>query len=344
MLYDITNKTKSFFKNKEGHRFHLVDNSQLPLTVSTAVILLVMSFVFYFHSTDSIYVHFFDNLSFQGAWLFFSIVLFSWFIRVLKESAQGYHTWAVRNGLRFGMVLFIVSEIMFFFAFFWAFFHVSLSPSISVGSIWPPKSMQALDVWGLPLINTILLLTSGVAITFAHHAMLKYTNAKESALFIKHLSATVLLGTIFLFCQWIEYKYGIIFRWKENVYGTTFFVTTGFHGFHVTIGNIFLLFCLIRAVITAIGELDFTKNPRYIAIANSTFLIGILDRIGFKNEENKEISLKEPNSVQNSFQKFWGKFSFRKNQHVGFETSAWYWHFVDVVWIFLFITVYWWGA
>ena len=328
-----------FLKNKERHRFHLVDNSQLPLITSSAAILLVMSFVFYFHSSDTFSIHNFDNNSFHIAWITFSIGLFAWFLIVVKESGQGHHTWVVRSGLRFGMVLFIISEVMFFFAFFWAFFHVSLSPAISVGSIWPPKTIQALDVWGLPLVNTILLLSSGIAITFAHHAILKYVNFTLSELFAKHLFTTVLLGTIFLFCQWVEYKYGIIFRWKENIYGTTFFVTTGFHGFHVTIGTIFLLFCLIRAGLTSSRLISSSQNVLFLSLTNSIFWSRFIDFFGKKLAAVNAALVNEIDLIQT----FFGKFSFRKNQHLGFEAAAWYWHFVDVVWIFLFVTVYWWG-
>ena len=322
--------TKNFLKNKEKHRFHLVATSQLPFITSTSAMLLVMSFVFYFHQIDIFFTRISDNSSFHLVWAAFSGVLFSWFFMVIKESGQGHHTWAVRNGLRFGMVLFIISEIMFFFAFFWAFFHVSLAPSISVGSVWPPKSLQSLDVWGLPLINTTLLLTSGVAITFAHHALLKYVNKTYAAIFTKQLLVTVIFGTAFLFCQWIEYKYGIIFHWKESVYGTTFFVTTGFHGLHVTIGTIFLLFCLIRAYI---AELRLTSS------AQESWVLFLVDKFkAFIKLESMKARLGK------EIEHYFGNIDFRKNQHLGFEAAAWYWHFVDVVWIFLFITVYWWGS
>ena len=329
-MYQLAN---TFLKNKERHQFHLVDNSQLPLLISTSAMLLVMSFVFYFHPSNPFSLHDVDNSVFHSSWLLFTFVLFAWFVLVVIESGQGHHTWAVRNGLRFGMVLFIVSEIMFFFAFFWAFFHVSLSPAIAIGGIWPPKSIQALDVWGLPLVNTILLLSSGVTITFAHRQILKTMTPYSFNIFSKHLAATVILGAVFLFCQWVEYKYGIIFRWKENVYGTTFFVTTGFHGLHVSIGTIFLLFCLIRNILT---------SP-HAEIQNSVQLA--LDNISegiFKIFGKKIVPWNV--AEQSAKSNFLEKYSFRKNQHLGFEAAAWYWHFVDVVWIFLFITVYWWGS
>jgi len=132
-------------------------------------------------------------------------------------------------------------KLCFFFAFFWAFFHVSLAPSIAIGGIWPPKSIQSLDVWGLPLVNTLLLLSSGVTITLCHRYILQADAKNYIWNFNKYLFATIVLGIIFLYCQGIEYKYGVTFHWKENIYGSTFFVTTGFHGLHVTIGTIFFI-------------------------------------------------------------------------------------------------------
>jgi heme/copper-type cytochrome/quinol oxidase subunit 3 len=292
--------------------------------------LLVLNIVFYLHPSDISSLHFFDNMVFQLVWFIFTTVLFLWFLTVVKESGQGYHTLAVRRGLRYGMALFIVSEIMFFFAFFWAFFHVSLSPSIAIGGIWPPKSIQALDVWGLPLVNTLLLLSSGVTITLAHRALLQTTNYSGFDKFNKHLLVTIILGLTFLCCQGIEYKYGITFRWKENIYGTTFFVTTGFHGLHVTIGTIFLLFCLLRSLITSSRFLG--QNSLIMFILCRLFHVTTV-------EQEKNLSL-EVKSVQHLL----SKYGFTKDQHLGFEAAAWYWHFVDVVWIFLFITVYWWGS
>jgi heme/copper-type cytochrome/quinol oxidase subunit 3 len=177
--------------------------------------LLVLNIVFYLHSPISRSLHSSDNMIFDTTWFVFTGVLFYWFNTVVSESGWGYHTIPVRQGLRFGMVLFIVSEIMFFFAFFWAFFHVSLAPSIAVGGIWPPKSIQALDVWGLPLVNTLLLLSSGLTITLAHRAILQYESYEFVSKFDKNLLATILLGAVFLGCQGIEYKYGIIFAEKK---------------------------------------------------------------------------------------------------------------------------------
>jgi heme/copper-type cytochrome/quinol oxidase subunit 3 len=263
-----------------------------------------------------------DNLLFQLAWISFILVILIWFITVLIESDTGYHTLIVRKGLRYGMALFIVSEILFFFAFFWAFFHVSLAPSVAVGCVWPPKSLQALDIWELPLTNTLLLLSSGFATTLAHKN-LWFTDRQINGIRFKiYLLIAIVLGIIFLCCQMLEYKYGITFSWKENIYGSTFFVTTGFHGFHVTIGTIFLIFCLMRVY----------GNIFTIFKANLNSFVwddwSLTPHPFF--EIKKDI---KPNSL-----------NLTKEQHVGFEAAAWYWHFVDVVWIFLFLTVYWWGS
>jgi heme/copper-type cytochrome/quinol oxidase subunit 3 len=324
------NLNPKFFLTKEKHHFHLVDNSQLPLVAATASMLLVLSFVFYFHSSIMGVIHYIENISFQTIWFIFTVALFAWFFIVVYESGRGYHTISVRKGLRYGMILFIVSEVMFFFAFFWAFFHVSLSPSIAIGGIWPPKSIQSLDIWGLPLVNTLLLLSSGVTITFAHRAILQALFYTFMGKFDKHLLATVTLGVIFLCCQGIEYKYGITFRWKENVYGSTFFVTTGFHGLHVTIGTIFLLFCLLRGLVTA--SRVWSQDLHFQTLLKKV--------VNFTNGQQESGFLRQIRTFQN----FLSPYTITKDQHLGFEAAAWYWHFVDVVWIFLFITIYWWGS
>ena len=301
------NKTSNFFYSKERHGFHLVDNSQLPVMTAFSAFLLVASFVFYLHPTKCSIITNADALCFQFSALALVTVLFSWFLTVVYESGQGHHTQVVRTGLRLGMILFILSEVMLFFSFFWAFFHVSLSPAITLGAVWPPATMQSLDVWGLPLVNTLLLLTSGLTLTLSHRALLKATNHHYTRLAVVHLFVTVVLGTTFLCCQLIEYKYGVTFSWSENVFGSIFYVTTGFHGLHVIIGTIFLIFCLVRMVVTTV-DLDKVSDA-------------------FRPYANK-LSV----------------YSFRKEQHVGFEAAAWYWHFVDVVWIFLFLTIYWWNS
>jgi cytochrome c oxidase subunit 3 len=187
------------------------------------------------------------------------------------------------------MMMFIASEVMFFAAWFWAYFDAALyanDPQLysrieNLGGVWPPKGIETLDPWHLPLLNTLILLTSGTTVTWAHHALLE--NDRQGLKI--GLWLTVLLGLVFTGVQAYEYAHAS-FGFKGNIYGATFFMATGFHGFHVIVGTIFLTVCLLRA-----NRGDFT--PR---------------------------------------------------QHFGFEAAAWYWHFVDVVWLFLFVSIYVWGG
>jgi len=248
---------KGITRNWEKHQFHLVATSQLPILMALSTMLVVLSLVFYWHPSEIKSVVWLDFMTMHIAFIMFTLTLLSWFIMVVRESQAGYHTAIVQQGLRLGVVLFIVSEIMFFFAFFWAYFHYSLSPSVFIGYAWPPMGIQPLDPWGLPLTNTLLLLSSGVTITFAHRAIVNAQTTYHQLAFMKHLVSTIILGVTFLVCQGIEYKYGITFSWKENVYGSIFFTLTGFHGFHVTFGTMFLWFCLVRAILSR-GEIIFT--------------------------------------------------------------------------------------
>ena len=208
--------------------------------------------------------------------------MFVWWRDIIRESTyQGHHTTTVQAGLKSGMVLFIVSEIMFFLAFFWAFFHSSLAPTIEIGAVWPPKGIDVLNPWEIPFLNTVILLTSGATVTWAHHAIL----AGQKTQGMVSLAATIILAAIFTGFQVIEYIEAP-FTITDGIYGSTFFMATGFLGFHVFIGTIFLFICLLRL-----------------------------------------------NANQ-----------FSTHQHFGFEAAAWYWHFVDVVWLFLFVAIYWWGG
>jgi len=191
------------------------------------------------------------------------------------------HSAVVRLGLRYGMFLFIASEVMFFVAFFWAYFHFALFPEHTASGIWPPEGVKVFDPWDLPFLNTLILLTSGVTVTWAHHALLE-NNRKH---LIYGLALTVALGAIFTACQAYEYAHAA-FGFRDGIYSSTFFLATGFHGFHVIVGTIFLAVCLARAL----------------------------------------------------------KGQFTPERHFGFEAAAWYWHFVDVVWLFLFAAIYWWGS
>jgi cytochrome c oxidase subunit 3 len=213
-------------------------------------------------------------------------VMYSWWSQVVAESHQGDHTPVVRIGLRYGMILFIMSEVMFFSAWFWSFFKhamYQMGPQSPAGDgVWPPVGIETFDPWHLPLINTVILLLSGVAVTWAHHALAHENNRRD---LINGLAVAVVLGVSFTALQAYEYSHAG-FSFAGNIYGVNFFMATGFHGAHVIIGTIFLFVCLIRAM----------------------------------------------------------RGHFTPEGHVGFEAAAWYWHFVDVVWLFLFAAVYIWGG
>jgi cytochrome c oxidase subunit 3 len=262
--------------NLQKHPFHLVDSSPWPLLSSAAALCSTFGCVLFMHGFESgDFV-----LSFGLASIIYS--MFVWWRDIIREGTfQGHHTEAVQLGLRYGMILFIVSEVMFFFGFFWAFFHSSLAPTIEIGAIWPPKGVEVLDPWQIPFLNTVILLSSGATLTWAHHAVLanEMTEAKIA------LALTIILAIIFTGFQALEYQEAP-FTIADSVYSCTFFVATGFHGFHVFVGTVFLSVCLVRIL----------------------------------------------------------KGHFTRKHHFGFEAAAWYWHFVDVVWLFLFVSIYWWGG
>jgi cytochrome c oxidase subunit 3 len=209
-------------------------------------------------------------------------VMYAWWADVVTESHAGDHTPVVTIGLRYGVILFITSEVMFFVAWFWSFFKHAMYPMEAIGGIWPPEGIETFDPWHLPLINTLILLASGCAATWAHHAIAHDNDRKTMA---KALALAVALGVLFTITQAYEYSHAQ-FGFSGNIYGANFYMATGFHGFHVIIGTIFLAICMIRAM-----RGDFTAE-----------------------------------------------------QHVGYEAAAWYWHFVDVVWLFLFAAIYIWGG
>jgi len=294
----------------QKHPFHILGPSAFPIVTGLLLFCWIAPQTFYLHDLQLPILSSFHSDIIHISFLALFITVMSWFLSVLKESSQGFHTQKVQHGLRFAMLLFIASEVMFFFAFFWSFFHFSLVPSVEIGNVWPPFGTQELDVWGLPLVNTLLLLTSGVTITIAHAYIIK-NNADG---FFWYLFLTVLLGVSFLFCQAYEYKYGVKFSWRDNIYGSIFFITTGFHGLHVTIGTLFLAFCWARHFLATI-----LPTEKSSAFAN------LLAAFGWSAEASP-------------------RWAFTPGHHFGFEAAAWYWHFVDVVWLFLFITVYWWGG
>lgn len=258
-----------------GQGYHLVTPSPWPFLAASGALFCTFGGVLIFNG-------------FQGGiflcklgFIIILTIMICWWGDIIREGMyEGQHTDAVKVGLRFGVIFFIVSEIMFFFGFFWAFFHSSFNPTCFIGGTWVPYSISALNPWGVPLLNTILLVSSGFSITWSHSGIV--LGSKEEA-FIS-LGITIFLAIIFTLVQAFEY-FTCPFNISDSVYGSTFFLATGFHGFHVLIGSIFLIVCLIRLYL-------------------NHFFVG---------------------------------------QHFGFEAAAWYWHFVDVVWLFLFLTIYWWG-
>nr|ASO76787.1 cytochrome c oxidase subunit III [Meimuna opalifera] len=257
-----------------NHPFHLVNCSPWPLTASVGA----MSFV-------SGMIMMFSNINYDLLCLGMLILLLTmmqWWRDVSRESTfQGLHTMIVINGLKMGMILFIISEILFFMSFFWSFFHSSLSPAMEIGMMWPPIGIMTFNPMQVPLLNTMILLCSGITITWSHHCMM---GGKHYECWISMLM-TILLGMYFTMLQLYEY-FEASFCISDSIYGSTFFMATGFHGIHVIIGTTFIFICLLRQL----------------------------------------------------------NFHFSMIHHFGFEAAAWYWHFVDVVWLFLYMSVYWWGG
>lgn len=280
ILFNFVNdglkKKEKFLYLKTKHSWHLVDPSPWPLTASLGAFFLTSGFVLYMQ-------RFFGGLNlFLIGLLIIFYVMYTWWRDVIREATyEEQHTQSVQRGLRLGMILFIVSEIMFFFAFFWAFFHSSMAPVHNIGGIWPPESIQIIQTSGIPLTNTFFLLSSGATVTWAHHAII--IRAKKQA--VISLIFTIFLALIFTMFQGFEYI-DAPFTITDSVFGSCFYMATGFHGFHVIIGTIALLISLLRIVLNHLTA----------------------------------------------------------THHFGFESAAWYWHFVDVVWLFLFIAVYWWGG
>jgi cytochrome c oxidase subunit 3 len=256
------------------HPYHLVEPSPWPLVGAICAGTLATGAVLYMHNLGSwlMIVGFVAVLAMMAAW---------WRDVIKEATYQGLHTPIVQIGLRYGMALFIASEVMFFAAFFWAFFDSSLFPKAATGGIWPPKGIVPMETFELPFLNTLILLLSGTTVTWAHHALIE-NNRKDMLL---GLGLTIFLGICFTSLQGYEYAHAA-FGFKDGIYPSTFFMATGFHGFHVIIGTTFLIVCWFRAYL---GH-------------------------------------------------------FKPTHHFGFEAAAWYWHFVDVVWLFLFVCIYWWGG
>lgn len=286
---------------EKKHDYHLVDPSPWPLVGSIGAFVLAIGAIMYFISRKEEAPNLYYVLPGLGLVL---LTMFFWWRDVIREAEhEGHHTPVVQLHMRYGMLLFIASEVMFFVAWFWAYFDASLFPGAVqeiagtknvigmvernelTGGVWPPKPSEnfqsTFDPWTLPLVNTLILLTSGTTVTWAHHALLQ--NDRKGLIW--GLFLTVALGILFTFVQAYEYSHAA-FGFSGHIYGATFFMATGFHGFHVIVGTIFLAVILLRAM----------------------------------------------------------KGHFTPKQHFGFEAAAWYWHFVDVVWLFLFASIYVWGA
>jgi cytochrome c oxidase subunit III len=258
----------------KGHDYHLVDPSPWPAIGAVGAFVTAVGLVMYMHDS--------------GWWLLpiglliLAYTMLVWWRDVVKEATfEGHHTPVVQLGMRYGMVLFIASEVMFFVAWFWAYFTAALYPTAAIGGHWPPQGIEPFDPWHLPFVNTLILLTSGTTVTWAHHA-LQHGDRKG---LLWGLRLTIILGLLFTSVQAYEYSHAA-FGFKDGIYASTFFMATGFHGAHVIIGTIFLIVTLGRAY----------------------------------------------------------KGHFKPDHHFGFEAAAWYWHFVDVVWLFLFACIYWWGS
>nr|YP_009995238.1 cytochrome c oxidase subunit III [Ochthebius plesiotypus]QNP09615.1 cytochrome c oxidase subunit 3 [Ochthebius plesiotypus] len=258
----------------KNHPFHLVDVSPWPIMGALSAMISMIGLIKWFHFYN-------NNLFFLGMSVTM-LIMYQWWRDISREGTfQGLHTYNVTMGLRWGMILFITSEIFFFLSFFWGFFHSSLTPTIELGMVWPPKGIMVFNPIQIPLLNTLILLTSGLTVTWAHHSLMENNFSKTN----QGLLLTVILGIYFTMLQAYEYIEAS-FTIADAIYGSTFFMATGFHGLHVIIGTTFLLICYIR-------------------------------------------------NLNNHFSSI---------HHFGFEAAAWYWHFVDVVWLFLYISIYWWGS
>ena len=227
------------------HSYHIVTPSPWPAFASLAGLVLTMSSVGYFQGYKGSL-----GLVFLGIIMLLT-VMFVWWRDVIREATyQGLHTKEVQTGLKAGVLLFIVSEAMLFFAFFWAFFHNGLTPSVELGGVWPPVGIETLNAFQIPLLNTVILLTSGATVTWSHHGLIG--GRREDA--IIGLFLTIVLGIVFTFYQGLEYVEAP-FTIADSAFGSSFFMTTGLHGLHVLVGTAFLAVCLYRLI-----NYHFTRN------------------------------------------------------------------------------------
>nr|AHA52540.1 cytochrome c oxidase subunit III [Ichneutes sp. QL-2013] len=251
--------------------FHLVSESPWPLFGSLGLMNLMMGSLKFINESQL-------DLLICGNMMLIMVVC-QWWRDVIRESTfQGLHLIKVKEGLSLGMLLFILFELMFFVSFFWGYFHLFLSPNIDLGMNFPPKNLLSFNPYNIPLMNTLILLFSGITITWGHFLIY----LKNYNLSVKMVLMTLVLGMLFSFLQYLEYKESF-FSISDSSYGSIFFLMTGFHGIHVIIGSLFICLTLMR--------------------------------------------LKSAH--------------FSSYHHFSFEASSWYWHFVDVVWLFLYIFVYW---
>jgi heme/copper-type cytochrome/quinol oxidase subunit 3 len=258
------------------HPFHLVENSPWPFGIALSVFFMVMSEVSYMHGYQGFGICFVQSL-----FIVFFLVLI-WCRDIIREATfEGKHTLEVQRIVKFAVLLFFASEVMFFSAVFAAFFNCSIIPSVTIGGIWPPKGVEPFSPWGLAFLNTLILLASGASVTWAHHAL--KAGLKNEV--IAGLSVGIVLGCLFSVLQTYEYLFSP-FTISDGIYGATFYLATGFHGLHVCAGVL-----LLNAVLAHTIEGHYTAK-----------------------------------------------------HHVGFEAALWYWHLVDVVWLFLFVSIYWWGG
>lgn len=260
----------------QAHPFHLVSPSPWP--IFTCISLLTLT------TTGVLTMHGFNNVEYFLYFALFTLIssMSFWFRDVISEGTYlGNHTLAVQRGLNMGVGLFIVSEGLFFLAIFWAFYHSALSPTIELGGHWPPMGIDAVNPFELPLLNTIILLSSGVTVTYAHHSLIQGNRSGA----INGTIYTVILALIFTALQGVEYSVSS-FTISDGIFGSSFYFGTGFHGLHVMIGTAFIAVGLWR--ILAYHSTD--------------------------------------------------------NHHLGMESGILYWHFVDVVWLFLYISIYYWGS
>ena len=269
----MSNTIRSQF---QAHPFHLVNQSPWPLFMSGILLSLTTTGVLCMHGFNQASTIFFLSL------ICLVSTMALWFRDVIAESTYlGHHTLAVQKGINLGVGLFIISEALFFLAIFWAFFHSALSPNIEIGTLWPPLGTLAINPKELPLLNTILLLCSGITVTYAHHSLIEGNRLGT----LYGLLGTIFLALIFTYLQWTEYIVSF-FTFADSVYGSCFYFGTGFHGLHVIVGTLFIGTGLWR-------------NTAY---------------------------------------------HLTENHHLGFESAILYWHFVDVVWLILYVSVYYWGS